>query len=57
VVLFWAALEGFHTAIAEVGGIALANHALDFCPNWLLGLTTGGSFVGLLWWFKSTSAR
>ena len=47
--VFYSALEGFHRAIKEVGGEALANHALYFCPNWLLGLATGGFAVGLCW--------
>jgi len=55
--LFFALLEGFHSAVEEVGGKALADHALVFCPNWLLGLVTGAFFVGLLWWFSSTHRK
>jgi hypothetical protein len=45
-----AAVQGTHNAIAEVGGIALADHALQSCPNWYLGLSTGAFMVGLAWW-------
>jgi hypothetical protein len=48
--VFLSVLEGFHRAVSEVGGIALANHTLYFCPNWLLGMATGGLAVGLAWW-------
>ena len=56
-VVFFSALEGFHRAVAEVGGIALADHTLDFCPNWLLGLMTGGFAVGLGWWLTEVARR
>lgn len=52
---WFAAVEGFHRAITEVGGIALADHTLDFCPNWLLGFATGAGFFALMWWAHVTS--
>jgi hypothetical protein len=55
--VFLSALEGFHRAVEEVGGIALANHTLDFCPNWLLGVATGGFAVGLGWWISELVRR
>ena len=52
--LFVLLLCGFHRAIEEMGGKALADHALDFCPNWALGVATGAFGVGLAWWFRES---
>lgn len=40
-------LEGFHKAVEEAAGLALADHALRFCPNWMLGLFRGAPVVGV----------
>jgi hypothetical protein len=53
-VLFMALVGGFHRAVEEVGGKALADHTLDFCPNWAIGIATGACSVGLLWWFRES---
>jgi xanthine/uracil/vitamin C permease (AzgA family) len=53
--LFFALLEGFHAAVREAAGSALADHSLRFCPNWLLGLVTGALAVGLLWWVAGSA--
>ena len=55
--VFFLALEGLHRSVAEVGGIALADHALDFCPSWILGVGTGALGVGLCWWAVETARR
>lgn len=52
VIFFFAVLRGFHDAVEEMGGRALADHSLDFCPNWLLGVFTGALGVGLCWWLR-----
>ncbi len=57
VVLFAVLLDGYFRALEEVAGKALADHAVRFCPNWLLGMATGAFGVGLAWWCVSTSRR
>ncbi len=49
--LFFAVLlDGYYKSLEEVAGKALADHAMKFCPNWLLGMATGAFAVGLVWW-------
>jgi hypothetical protein len=50
VLAFVVLLDGFHRAVAEVAGDKLADHALQSCPNWYLGVATGAFAVGLAWW-------
>lgn len=48
--LFVVLVDGYYKSLDEVAGKALADHAVKFCPNWLLGMATGAFAVGLLWW-------
>ena len=54
VLLFAALVASYHTSVAEVAGMTIADHALKFCPNWLVGLVTGAFAVGLVWWAWSS---
>lgn len=55
--LFAVVIDGYYRAVEEVGGKKLADHAMEFCPNWLLGMATGAFAVGLVWWCVASLRR
>ena len=49
-VLFIAIVEGYHRSLVEVAGLKIADHAMNYCPSWAVGMATGAFAVGLAWW-------
>lgn len=53
-VIFLGLEVSYHRAFEEGGAKILADHSLDFCLNWAIGVATGAFSVGILWWFRES---